>query len=340
MKRIALLLATALIATPFAASAQLGFRDTSNALSISISPSYPAPFELVTLKLTSPVHDLERSDIVWSSGGKVIAEGEGLVKTTVTAGAMNTSMTIMADVGNGVASAETVIAPTAIELLWEADTYVPPFYLGRSLPSAGASVRLMAIPRFLKDGKPVPANQIRFTWMRNDGILVDQSGRGRTSAVVAAPYLYSADIISVQAETVDGTISGEARVRIPSVEPVISLYGDHPVFGTMYFNALGGSTPIAESEMSFIAEPYFVPANSARSSGLTYDWRVNNVSVAAGADRPNALTIDASNSSGYAFIELVVEHLTNFFLSAEGKWGITFTKGGGGTDMTDPFSGR
>lgn len=322
--------------------AQTGLPNASAALSIDVTPQYPGAGETVELTLSSTLYDLGESVIIWRADDRVIAEGEGLTSVSVTAGERGVSTTIRAEIAGGIAASSVTITPTVVELLWEADSYTPPLYKGRALPSAGTSVRLLAVPRFTRaGGAAIPASEIVFTWKRNGGTLASASGRGRSSALLDAPYLFGADTISVEAVTRDGTIAGQASVRIPSIEPLLTLYEEHPVFGRQYYKALGPSTFVAESEMSFSAVPYFAEARSVRDPGLVYEWRVNQASVAADAKDPHMITIDASRSSGIARIDLSLFHSTNLFLSADGSWGLTFTRAGGTTaGGVDPFTGQ
>jgi hypothetical protein len=319
------------------AEAQLTLPNASAALSIELLPLYPGAGDTVQLTLSSTLYDLGERSIIWRVDGRIVAEGEGITEISLTVGERGVSTHISAEIAGGVATTSVTITPTVVDLLWEADSYTPPFYLGRALPSAGSSVRLQAIPRF-DAGAAVPTHNIVFTWKRNGGTLSHVSGRGKSSAVIEAPYLFGADTISVEAVTVDGTIAGFASVRIPSIEPLLTLYREHPVFGRTYYSALGANTVIAESEMSFSAVPYFADTRSARDAALEYEWRVNQAEVAADGEHPNTITIDASRSSGLARVELSLFHSNNLFLSANGVWGLTFSRAGGSAGGVDPFT--
>lgn len=335
---VALFLTIAFFALP--AHAQYNIPDASAALSISLSPTYPQPGQTVNLSLSSTLYDLGESVVVWRANGRVIAEGEGVTETRVTAGERGTITTVSAAIAGGVASTEVSIRPTEISILWESDSHTPPFFSGRALPSAGTSVKLHAITYFAEPGKAeISPNNIIFTWKRNGGTLRDVSGRGKASATIDAPYLFGADTISVEAVSADGTIAGSASVRIPSVEPLLTLYQRHPIFGTMYYSALTGTSFVSESEMSFSAEPYYADAKTARDPLLAYEWQVNSAAVTADATDPNTITIDASRSTGIARIDLDLYHRTNLFLSGSGTWLITFTRAGnGGAGSVDPFT--
>ena len=315
------------------AFAQLDAYVSQTAISISISPEHPAPGNTVRVEAHSTLFDLAASDVIWYVSGRVVAEGAGLSSTNVTAGAAGSETSVRAiasQAGIGSASAEAVIRPVEMDLLWESDSYVPPFYRGRALPSEGASVRLQAIPRFRDaSGALVAPSDIIFTWKKNDSVVQSASGLGKSSAILDGPVLFGTDVFSVDAKTTDGTFTASASAQISSTEPLLLLYEDHPLYGMMYHRAISGQTSISEVEAAFAATPYFAPLQNL--GGLKYAWQVNGQSVAGSATHPNELTINATGSSGQALLTLALTHATNYFLSAAGSWNILFGGNGRGS---------
>ncbi len=324
----------ALLSAPIA-NAQFVLPGIDSAVSIALTPAHPAPGDPVHLEARSSAYDLSQSTLTWRVNGKVFASGEGTTSADVVAGGLGSEIDVSADViaPDGTESfAQVVIIPTEVDLLFDSDSYVPPFYHGRALPSAGTNIHLEAVPHFMgSNGKVFSAGDLTYTWKRNDEIIAAISGKGRFSVIVPAPVLFGTDIIVVEVASVDGTLSGEASVRIPSVEPLLSLYEDHPLYGLMYNRALGAETVIPDTEMTFAAMPYFAQGSSAADRALQYAWRVNGTPVTADATRSNELTINATNSNGLAQVALELTHATNVFLEASGSWGITLSAHGGGS---------
>jgi hypothetical protein len=288
----------------------------------------------VTLTLQSVLYDLSVSDIVWSKDGSVVAEGTGLTTYSLTAGEAGTQTDISADAASptGSASTDITIVPTTVDLLWEADTYTPPLYLGRALPSAGTQIRLVALAHFTHpDGSSVAPSDITYTWRKDGQVLTDFSGRGKSSALVDSPTLFGSENIVVDAASADGSLAGEATVRLNDTKPFLLLYENHPLFGILYGQALSPTTLIPDSEMTFAASPYFAPAASASDAHLQYAWRVNDSAVQADSVHADELTINAASSSGLALVSLSLTHDSNYFFSTNGIWNITLnSKNGGG----------
>lgn len=324
--------------------AQLGLDFGSANVSLSITPEHPAPGNTVRITAQSSSIDLRVYDLAWYANGKKIAGGAGLLETDVVAGLLGSEMNVEAVVSSAgveTASAQAIIRPVEIDLLWESDSYVPAFYRGRALPSAGTGLHMEALVRFKRpNGSFVPQNEILYTWRKNGYVIQSISGRGKSYASIGSPPLFGGDVISVDVESLDGDFAGSASVRVPSVEPELMLYENHPLFGIMYHRALGAQTFAPQTEMTFAAVPYFAEAGSPDDGRLTYAWRVNGNAVVNDPARGSEITINAENSSGLALIQLALSSVSNFFLSRSGSWAISLGGSAGGTSGANLFQGN
>jgi len=306
--------------------------------SISLTPAHPSPGEIVRLEVSSALLDLQIGEIIWYANEKEIARGPGKTTIELTAPALGAQTRVRAlyiEEGFERAKADSTIRPVEIDLLWESDSYTPPWYKGRALPSAGTNVRLEAIPRFVRtDGTRVNSADIIFTWKRNGYAIPGTSGRSRSKVLIESPALFATDDISVEARSADGVFAGEASVRIPSSEPVLSLYENHPLFGVLHHNALSAANQLEEEEISFTAIPYFADATSPRDQALVYEWRVSTNVIPNDPAQPNEITINAEGSSGNAQIDLSLSHATNFFMQVAEMWNVIL---GAGEGLQNPF---
>ena len=214
-----LLLACAVVLAAVPASAQLGTAFDTD-LTLEFSPAQPLPGGTVHITATSLLIDLSGKTLIWFKDGKQFAEGEGLTAVDVVAGPLGSEDDIVVGVYEGdleLVSQSARIHPVEIDLIWEADSYVPPQFRGRALPSAGTHLRLEAIPYFVRaNGSSVPPSDITFTWRRDGYVIQSASGRGRSQAVIDSPKLFDTDTISVDARTSDGLFEGTASVRVPA----------------------------------------------------------------------------------------------------------------------------
>lgn len=313
--------------------------DPDATVSLTMAPKSPAPGDTVRLSVVGGSRvDLQNSTITWYQNGKNISKGVGITSIDIKAGVLGTKLDIGVQVDSpdgGSAASSISIIPTHIDLLVDSDSYTPPFYRGRALPSAGTQMRMQALVYFKRtDGSFVPPSSIVYTWSENGQIIGKVSGKGRQTVTLPSPVLYGTSVITVDAVSSDGLFSGSASVRLSSVEPVLALYENHPLFGLMYHQAMGEKTSIPDSETTFAAVPYFADIKNPNDSRLRYNWIVNGKSVPADTARPSEITINADKSSGEASISLSLSHSTNFFMNPKGVWNVAFRT----FQQTNPFS--
>lgn len=305
------------------AHAQIDIPEMQNAISLSISPEHPTPGSTVHVTAVGSSIDLSLSNTTWTVDGTPVETGEGITEIDVPLGTLGKGVTIGFNADSNIfsGSAQITVVPTQVDLLWEADSYTPPFYSGKALPSAGSALRLQAIARFMRpDGSIVPSNSIKYTWKKDGRVIGSVSGKGKASVSIPAPSLYGSSIYSVEAISADNLYTGSASTRISSIEPKIALYEDHPLFGLMYWNPIGTRMNISESEMGFVAIPYFIPTSNIKDRQLTYNWVINNTPITPDETEPNKIIINADNSSGSAAVQLGITHMTNFFLDSAASW--------------------
>jgi len=321
---IAILCTGSLYAVPV--HAQLDF---GTVFSLAIAPEYPEGRDSVRVTAHSSLVDLSTETLIWYVDGVETASGVGLSEIDVTAGPLGSNTRVEAVLSEGGfkrALAEAIIRPVAMDVLWESDSYTPPFYRGRALPSAGTNLLVEAKPYFRNtNGSNVPIEDIVFTWSKNGYAVAGVSGKGKNKVTLPSPSLYGSDSVSVKARTLDGVFAIEKSVRIPSTEPLLNLYEDHPLFGTLYHRALGEQTVIFGEETSFTAIPYFASALNPNDRSLQYEWSVGGTPIENSLTQPNTITINARGSSGNAFVELLLSHASNLFFRADGSWNVQFS---------------
>lgn len=315
-----LTLAVLFVAVP--AYAQFDFFSSENTLTISYTPLYPKPGDEVTLRVTSPIRDLRDAEITWRGNGAAIGGGLGATETKITAGEVGKATTVGVTVTGEdfTETASVEIVPAVVHLVWEADSYTPPFYEGRALPVRGSTVRLLAIPKLSIAGREIPAADLIYTWRVDGTVRATASGRGKMSFVTSTSVFSDVTTVQLTVASADRRVNAESSVRIVAADPAVRLYEDHPLFGTMYHRAFSTTMALPETEATFVATPYFIPASAASEPRLRYRWRVNRTAVTPHAERPYALTINAANSSGKAFVEVAITHADNYFFDATGAW--------------------
>jgi len=316
-----------------------GVAGLSNSAVLRITTPEPTQGSVMQVLLSSPVLDLKNSFISWRVNGTLLVEGEGLTEASVPTGSTGQTIDISASIVNAdgdVAYASFSFTPATVDILYEADGYVPPFYGGRTLPGIGAQITFVAYPTLIQNGQRISEKDLVYTWRHGEKVLGSSSGKGKFSMTLRDPLL-GAETISVQVESTDGELSAYSSLRLPEPTTVLRLYEEHPLFGTLFHNALGASAFTSESEMTFQAIPYFAPSRSMDDGTLTYAWQVNRRDIALDASKPSRITINADGSSGIALIELEVGHASNFFFGENAAWRMTFSSAES-SSSTNPFA--
>lgn len=325
---------------PLVATAQFSLTGLERPLDVTMSPQYPAAGEEVRLRVSSYGIDLNRSAIVWFVDGKEIARNT--TETNVTAGALGTTkdITVIAEEPDGlIGSGSARIRPTEVDLIWNSDSYAPPYFGGRRLAGSGARIRAEAIVRFVRpNGTTIAPNDIVYSWYRGATRLA--SGRGRTSIQFSGPGVFTTEQLSVTVQSVDGTYVGHASTRISGVDPTIELYENHPLFGVLYHRALTGTAMTGENEQRITAVPYFAHAPMPSDTSLLYKWTVEGLNITPDPDEPQTITITSSGYTGPVRIGLDLTSSSDLFMKAKGSWELTFSESSlfsnGSSD--DPFA--
>jgi hypothetical protein len=313
-------------------------------LYITFTPHNPAPHDVITATVSSPSTDISQDVITWSVNGRQMESSLGDTQFTTQAQNAGASLTIHASVetDNGTKNAHAIVVPTLVDLLLDSNSYVPPFYKGRALPSHGSGFKVQAIP-YLSDarGVRIATSKLIFTWSENGLVKGSLSGAGKDILTVTGPVLNNSYSVDVVVHTADNTASGAAHIVVPITDPSVQLYVNNARYGTLYSSALLENTPINDIESTFRAVPYYAAASTPDDPRLIYSWNINGTHVPLDSKNASRLTINAANSNGTADISLSVTHSQDYLMDAEHMWSIVFNKTSAGDAFTkasiDPF---
>lgn len=244
------------------------------------------------------------------------------------------ALTTIADVSaSSLYTPQKIQQPAVVTLLFEAVTYTPPFYRGRALPSADASIRIHADAPFIsKNGATAAESSINYTWTINGRVMQNLSGVGKSDLVLSGPSLYGTMIVSVDARSQSGSIHGTQTIRIPSVIPILNLYSDDSLAGEQYWNAITANSTLTSAQSTLVAEPYFFAVGSPLSTDLTYQWAVNGTPVLADEHNPSRLTLQVDGGKeGTAAISLSLSSKQFTFENTKNMWKIRIVPTGSGS---------
>jgi hypothetical protein len=180
----------------------------------------------------------------------------------------------------------------SVDILWQGDSYVPPFYRGLKHWSTQSLITLVAIPQGLTD-----TQYINYKWIRDGRVLGSLSGVGRNNLTFFDTVLSKTREIKVEIYDSGGDFITGRSINLTPEMPQLVVYENNPLYGFMFHREIVGSYRLDGEEITFAAFPFFYTGKSRGDSALSYEWRTNS----GGIDNTNSATYrvpkDASGTS-------------------------------------------
>lgn len=285
-----------------------------NEISYEMIPSNPEPYEQVTIKLSSYATDLDKAVISWqnNTSGVVLS---GIGKTSLTFNAPGPDEIVYFDIViNPIGQSTTirkriVLNPSDIDLIWESvDGYTPPFYKGKSLPSIGGIIKVVAMPNSSTVTSGI--GSIDYTWKNSDKTIESISGYNKNSYTFKNSLFDNINNIEVQASSVSGNYNATKKAEIPSYNPSLVFYKKSPTDGILYNKGITTDFSLEEDQATFVASPYNL-ATGNNDNLFDYTWYVNGEMVST--PKKNEISIRPTSRDGYVEIGLRIENFQELF---------------------------
>ncbi len=282
-------------------------------VTFDITPEYPKPNETVTVSTQSFSTDLDKAVYKWSLNGKLYAQGTGMKSISIKTGKAGSLTVVSVEVSTadfGVIKNDIAFRPADVTLLWQSDTYVPPFYEGKALHSYNGQFKVTAIPEFFDStGKRINPKNLVYTWKKNGNVQGDMSGFGKDSFVTSqTSYLREGEDISVDVSSPKENLAGSASMTVTPTLPQIVFYEDSPLYGILYEHSLRNSLNLYSEEITLRAEPFYMSIANPLDGSLALDWKLNGASVASFANRTDVTLRKQGNSGGQSDVGLVIQN--------------------------------
>jgi ribosomal protein L31 len=289
-------------------------------LQLTMTPSYPRPYQQVIVIPQSSVIDLTSSTVVVTVDGREVSRGSGAEAAYITVGGPGTATNVVvrATSGGQTYTKSLTIRPADVALVVESGSTSHPFYEGGSLIASEGGVRLVAIPDIRTSaGTSVPAANLVYTWRNGDQILQSSSGIGKSVLSAVAPTKWRDAAITLTVTTQDRSIVAEATASIAPADPYLRVYRNDPLLGPLFGTALPSDILLNGDEETFRAVPYFFSRKPA------FTWEVDGIP----SDSDEDVTVRASGlGSGTASLG-VSAGLADTFETATAGMSVTFGEG-------------
>ncbi|HEX2614787.1 MAG TPA: hypothetical protein VHL10_04790 [Nitrososphaera sp.] len=287
-----------------------------------VTPDAPTPGAPVTIQVRGVGDFLGESNITWRLNGGVAKSGIGERSFTFTAGGLGVKSTVSVTIESrteGTITKTFTFNPSIVNMLWEADTSIPPWFKGKALYTAGSNIRVLALPQIVEGGKTVAASTLTFKWSRNGTPLTSQSGRGFVQVNFAGDQLKTQEVVSVEVYS-GTTLVAKGSVTIPASNALVVFYEQDPLRGMLYDRAVLGSYPLSKDEITLQAQPFYFSAASTKDGSLTYNWTLNNQAITGPDSARGILTLRQSGAgagSATVGVELQNTDESKFLQSAQ-----------------------
>jgi hypothetical protein len=299
----------------------------SNELGVEIIPNYPKPHEMVSINLTLYTDDLSSANITWYKDGQVVLSGKGKVNYSFKAGGVGAETQIEVKIGllSGASFSKIfTLNPTNVDLVWEANSYVPPFYKGKALHPRQGSLKLVALPEFVKNGTRISPQNLVYKWSNGVNVYQNQSGYGKNVVTLDGSLLGGTENISVLVTDPVSGLAAQGFAYIAPVDPEIIFYENDPYYGHIFDESLDGQFQLKTNEVQILAAPYYFTKENM--GGLKYNWMLNGASIPNLVDSRTAIFRKPENQTGQSVISLQIENTNRILQQADGNLTMSFGK--------------
>lgn len=300
---------------------------TPSDILVNIVPLNPTPNENTSITLNSYASNLDSVLISWSVDGRGIVSEIGKKTFSLSAPRAGEETRVVATVSlpDGSVEKTIIIRPSVMVLLWQAnDSYVPPFYKGKAMPTPDSAVKVVAMPEIRTGSQMVNPKNMTYDWKEDYNNSAGASGYGKSSFTYVNDYLDDSNNISVVASTIDQNFSSSSSIDIGTTAPKIVFYKNDPTLGTLWENALSDGHLIQGEEI-IEAAPYFISPRDIRIPSLTWDWSINDSPVNITGFSKNLMPLRAeAGISGTSKIKLEINNIYKLFESASKEMSVEF----------------
>lgn len=302
----------------------------SEDLNITITPEIPDPREPISIFIESFSTNLQTSKVTWAEDGTIIKSdfNETTFQTTAPEVGQKKVITMTIEKSNGsVIEKKITFAPAEVDLVYEAQTYTPPFYKGGALFTSQSNLNFVAVPRFISEQNTLisPQNLV-YKWKVDNKNIQSSSGVGKNKFTYEGVLIQRPTNISVEVTSLDGLFQAKDVVEISLQNPEVVVYENNPVHGIIFEKAIEGTFNMDREEISLTAQPFFFNSREVDGFLTQYYWYTNGV-LGSESDFGEVTFRADSEQKGIASIQVVANRASYILQNASAKFNLDFSKG-------------
>lgn len=295
---------------------------------VAIDPDTPTPNSSVTVTLSAYGTDLNAATINWTLNGKSVQGGIGDKTYTLTTGNAGQTSKLVANIipTDGLPITKTIsITPENLDLLWQAQSYTPPFYQGKALFPPQGTLTLVAMPGFVSSGgTQISAKNLIYKWTKDDTVLGSLSGYGKNTLTLTGSVISKPMLIEVDAQSQDGSLKASREIEVAPSDVQALLYPTDPLYGTLFNKSISSFFNLNGKEISFEAFPYYFSGYSRSNSSLSYTWQMNSTQINVPSTQDNMTFRNDGNSTGNSTVALAISEIDKILQNTSTNFTINF----------------
>ena len=198
-----------------------------------------------------------------------------------------------------------VVSSYDVSLTWSTNTYTPPEYKGKALPTRESNITVVAIPNI----RGYSSEDLIYTWSIGGFSQVrNMVGKDEFSFVVGESVDYIP--VFVEVSTPSRSITVTQSISIPVVRPSVVIYHKP---SERYSEVATNTIKISPGESKdLIAKLYNFQSNNPLN--FDYTWKFIGIEKKGSITNPNLLTLKIPENSGYGSknLEILVQNRSFF----------------------------
>ena len=241
----------------------------------TVKPSNPGPHETVTIKIRGFGFDLPTSNVAWLVNNSPETERRGLSEFSFRTGEIGETISVTAVVETTTGRfiiKNLIFTPAEIDILFESNSYTPPWYQGASLPSSGSNIKIVAQTNASNKNRQILPAEFDFQWRQDGQLISNSSGLGKN--ILSLKLGNTPTVIEVIATAPGTAIKAQKNISLNPTKPETLLYKTEPLRGVDYSIALSGQSFLNSDLVSLKAENFYFPIPI--SNLLKYIWTLND----------------------------------------------------------------
>jgi hypothetical protein len=320
MKHLLLSIFILLILPLFVSHAQIGGGIAEQGVSIKTVPTYPDPSTSFTASIDDYASIERVTGIIWRVNGEIFANAaneRSVTHYTEEAGKTTVIEAILTFTSGRTEIVTKRITPRYLDIVVEAQTRTPGFFMGRSLPSNESVVNVTAI----LSNNTISTGNLFYTWRLNNTVVGGGAQRGKDKTSIITPPGGSF-LISLEVTTLSGEILGRRTVSIPSVTPTVHFYEKSSLYGLS--NRALSKLNLTGDSITMQAEPYNLAIGTYNQPDFV-EWKINGTVVQNPSLNPYEITLSAENQTFSAStIDFHVRNLSSLLQGVRGQFKLNF----------------